>query len=803
MKYLKFKIWNLFGNWKLIIGNSPNGFSLIELLITIAVVGILGTGLWSAWIIGLQVTSEKRAEVTATSIATEQIEKIKTLPYASVGVTGGIPNGTIPQTQTIARNTSAYTVATAIVYIDDPFDGVAPADTVPVDYKRVHIAVSWKGKYGISPVVLMTDIAPPGVETTAGGGTIFIRVVDATTAPVAGATVALKNSRVTPAIDLTLTTNDQGQLMIPGAPVSQEGYDVTVTKNGYSSDGTARAEAGKNASPAEPPLSVAEGKLIEPTFAIDRLATLTIHTVDNRGSQGWWRGAWPYRKNLTLENSSASSAAAGTPVAVDIDHAGLVQQGKSLASGDDVRVVFWNGTYFEDLDRIATTAWNANNTRIWFATKRAIAGNDSDENYALYYGNNGSGAPLASPARIFPPTIGTDTIGLWYFDDGKGSTIARDASGYGHDGTLKNFDPATAWVNGLYGTALAFDGATPTHVYVPSTATLDTVSAITLEAWIKPTRFWAKKVIISKTLNGVQAGTFELYLYNDAVCLMVWKDADIWNNFGCGGKLNRNVWNHIAATFDGRFIRIYSNGSLPTTYEKPGNLIKKNVDIAIGKSAGGNWDFFEGTMDTVAYHASARTDFSYGKPTTITVDASAEKTYNQPNVIPNVTMTITGSKTIGNDETGKPIPKFTAVKISDATGVIILPGMNWDNYAIAINGPSTGYDIAATAPLLPIVVAPASTVDERLTLVSHRDTTLLVTVKDKQVPLDGASVRLVNATLNYDKTITTGETGQAFATPLTTDTTYDLTVSKPGYTTATTTVRVNGQTYEDTSIAPL
>lgn len=786
--------------------HSSRGYTLIELLVTIAVVGTLGTGLWSAWVIGLQVTSEKRTEVTATSIATEQIEKIKTLPYASVGTIAGIPPGTIPQTQTVTRNTIAYTVAIAIVYIDDPFDGVAPTDIIPTDYKRVHVAVSWKGKYGVSPVVLMTDIAPPGIETTAGGGTIFLRVADAQTAPVAGATVSLKNNRITPAIDLTLTTNDQGELLIPGAPASQEGYDVTVTKNGYSSDSTIRAQANGNASPAQPPLSVALGKLIEPTFSIDRLATLTVNTIDNRGSQGWWHSEWLYRKNLTLANTGTGSAAAGTPVSINLDHATLVQQGKSLASGDDIRVVFFNGTYFEDLDRIATTPWNGAGTRIWFATKRAIAANDEDEGYAIYYGASAGTNPPASPARVFPPTIGTDTLGLWYLDDGKGSSIARDASGYGHDGELQGLDPATAWVAGKFGNALALagTGSDPEYVRIAHTPALATVDAITIEAWIKPTALGGDQTIVSKTRVGVQIGTFDLYLHYAGVCLSVWKDADTTSATTCGGMVTQNTWNHVVGTFDGHFIRIYVNGGLVASEEKPGALTHyEPVDITIGKTAGGNWQFFQGSIDTVAYHATARTDFAYGAPGAITVTMNTEKDYHQPNAVPNVTMTITGSKVIGNDEAGKPIPKFSVVKTSDAGGTVVLPNMEWGNYAIVVDGVNTGYDIAATAPLLPVVVAPGGPALERLTLVPHRSATLLVTVKDKQTPLDGASVRLINTTLGYDKTTTTGETGQVFVTPLTADTTYDITASKPGYTTATTTVHINGQTNEDISITPL
>jgi len=45
-------------------------------------------------------------------------------------------------------------------------------------------------------------------------------------------------------------------------------------------------------------------------------------------------------------------------------------------------------------------------------------------------------------------------VGVWLFNDGKGN-IAKDASGKGNDGTLKN---GPAWIDGKFGKALQFDG---------------------------------------------------------------------------------------------------------------------------------------------------------------------------------------------------------------------------------------------------------------------------------------------------------------------------------------------------------
>lgn len=783
------------------------GFTLIELLITIAVLGVLSVGLWSAWVMGLQITSEKRAEVSALSLANEKIEAVKALDYDSIGTINGIPRGTLPQTEAVTRNAITYTVTTAALYVDDPFDGVAPTDTLPIDYKRIRVAVQWAGKFGVAPVVLMTDVAPKGIETNLDGGTIRITVLDAQNNPVANATVALQNTRVTPPINLALTTNDAGQLLIPGSPISQEGYDVTITKDGYSQDRTIRADAQTNPAPTRPPLSVFQNQLTDAVFFIDRTAMLTVTTVDDRGSPLWWQSASLYRKNITIENNAASDGPAATPIFLDLDHRALVQEGKSLANGNDIRVVFFNGTYFEELDRVNTTAWNsATKTRIWFQTKRSIERNDEDEGYALYYGNPDTQAPLASPSRVFPPTASEDTVGLWYFNEGTGSTVARDASGYSHDGTLTDMDPQTAWVEGKFGTALAFNGSTAPfpHIRIAGTLALSTMDQVTVEAWVYPTFRGNDQAIVSKIDSSKLVGTYHLYQDYDSFCLFVWKSPNPYDGKGCGGPVVFNAWNHVAGTFDGRYIRIYVNGVLAGTAEKPGILSKTVwVELNIGRYAGHNWEPYRGRIDTVAIHKSARSDFAYGAPTNLTTELSSERNYQQPNAIANVPFTLTSNRTIGATETGTPIPKYTAALRTNAQGVLTLPTMEWGLYALTIDGTASGYDIAATRPLLPINLLPGATTQERLTLLAHRTHTLLVIVKNKHVSLDGATVRLTGVDHSYDKTIITGETGQAFFSPLTGDALYTLTVTKPGYTQSTTTTHVNNQSYEDVALSPL
>ncbi|MBU0766412.1 LamG domain-containing protein [Patescibacteria group bacterium] len=43
-------------------------------------------------------------------------------------------------------------------------------------------------------------------------------------------------------------------------------------------------------------------------------------------------------------------------------------------------------------------------------------------------------------------TLDNGLVGYWKFDEGSGSTIARDSSQYGNDGTLTNMDPQSDWI---------------------------------------------------------------------------------------------------------------------------------------------------------------------------------------------------------------------------------------------------------------------------------------------------------------------------------------------------------------------
>ncbi|OGM31647.1 hypothetical protein A2803_04430 [Candidatus Woesebacteria bacterium RIFCSPHIGHO2_01_FULL_44_21] len=254
------------------------GDSLIGVIIALGIFVILSQAVITLAFSAYDLISYARARISARHIALESMEIIRNAPYDDVGTVGGIPTGIFIQDQSIQRNGQNYTIRTRVNYIDDPFDGEFPADTLPVDYKRVKVDVSWGGlaSANFSEVSLVTDIAPRGTESAAGTGTLSILVFDALGQPVAQAQVQITATTVPP-VNATYFTSDTGRVTLPGSPICNTCYQITVTKAGYSTDRTYSTTEVTN--PTKPLITVLAAQLTEASFNIDRFARLDVTTL--------------------------------------------------------------------------------------------------------------------------------------------------------------------------------------------------------------------------------------------------------------------------------------------------------------------------------------------------------------------------------------------------------------------------------------------------------------------------------------------------------------------------------------------
>ncbi|OGY18126.1 MAG: hypothetical protein A2900_05510 [Candidatus Chisholmbacteria bacterium RIFCSPLOWO2_01_FULL_50_28] len=257
---------------------SEHGQSLIEALVGLGILIILFHAFGSLIIAAYDLLGNSRTRITARQLGNEKIEQLHNLPYASLGVVGGIPQGVIPQQESVDRNGLTYTVRTAVIYIDDPFDQVAPSDLSPADYKRIRVDVSWTGRFVAGEsVTLVTDIAS---NAAAGGGTLAILVFDSSAQPVSQADVTIVNNEVSPPVNLTLQTADDGRIILPGAPTCTNCYQITATKTDFSTDRTYSSLEVTN--PAKPHATLIEGQVTEVSFAIDHTSTLIIFSKRDR-----------------------------------------------------------------------------------------------------------------------------------------------------------------------------------------------------------------------------------------------------------------------------------------------------------------------------------------------------------------------------------------------------------------------------------------------------------------------------------------------------------------------------------------
>ena len=121
----------------------------------------------------------------------------------------------------------------------------------------------------------------------------------------------------------------------------------------------------------------------------------------------WWDCNYEFRKKITITAGSAS-VTSGYSVKLTFDHAALVAAGQSQADGDDIRILYWNGSAWVQLDRVLDipdenegSSWNSASTTIWFRTQAAIGASASDDNYYLYYGNASATSPPANALNVF------------------------------------------------------------------------------------------------------------------------------------------------------------------------------------------------------------------------------------------------------------------------------------------------------------------------------------------------------------------------------------------------------------------
>jgi len=260
----------------------------METLIGVALIAIVFSGIFGAYRLAMKMVWLDKVKATATAIGNGRMEMIRGLGYESVGTTGPVAlpwaKGVIDPTVSETVNGIEYTVATSVIFVSDPRDGLdGDADDSCIwDYKKARVEVSWGGRYP-GEIVLSTDVAPGNKIqeafscTNQPGGILTVKVSDS-----AGVAVPF------PFIDIYSIGNPDDVLSSGNPaggthsfPLEEGAYRIKISKPGYSHSRTYGTDELSN--PDNPDKGVFVGKASEQTLFIDPAAALSIDGISPGG----------------------------------------------------------------------------------------------------------------------------------------------------------------------------------------------------------------------------------------------------------------------------------------------------------------------------------------------------------------------------------------------------------------------------------------------------------------------------------------------------------------------------------------
>ncbi len=266
------------------LSKQNQGFTLIEILVSLAIFALFVVGIYGGIQLVFRIVYQSRVTIIESAILNEQVEIVRNLAFADVGIVGGSPSGLLARTVTTTRNNIDFEITRTIRNIDDAYDGTVggnPNDTAPADYKLVQIEINCSSCNQRNPLSVQTYVSPKYLEGNPENGALFVQVFDASALPVQGAQVHVVATSTAVPVDFTDTTDNDGMLRIVDLSQGLGAYDITVSKSGFTNDATLRATQ-SIPNPVKPPASVIAQDVSEISFAIDQISSVDISTIDEQ-----------------------------------------------------------------------------------------------------------------------------------------------------------------------------------------------------------------------------------------------------------------------------------------------------------------------------------------------------------------------------------------------------------------------------------------------------------------------------------------------------------------------------------------
>jgi len=200
----------------------------------------------------------------------------------------------------------------------------------------------------------------------------------------------------------------------------------------------------------------------------------------------------------------------------------------------------------------------------------------------------------------FPADANDGFIAHWTFDNDPPDRITNAVGDKFHATNNREFPR----VDGVFGKAIRLSGQH--QIAVPKEVVPVGLNELTFSAWVVPQTLSGHREIFRKE-DGNQRLLFSFQ--NDGRYLALGLnvggaydecDADI-----VAEEVMDGDWHFVAATFDGRFKRVYLNGIEIGSSERQGKLVTGNAAQGFIGSSSGHNEFFEGAMDDLRFYSRA------------------------------------------------------------------------------------------------------------------------------------------------------------------------------------------------------
>ncbi len=213
-------------------------------------------------------------------------------------------------------------------------------------------------------------------------------------------------------------------------------------------------------------------------------------------------------------------------------------------------------------------------------------------------GNLSAASAEATATVTSAPTSPAGLVLAYGFNETSG-TAATDASSAKNNGTVNGATRTTA---GRFGSALSFDGVND-RVDVPDSASLDLTTAMTLEAWVRPSSNTGWRTVILKE-RGTTGHVYALYSSEGSASIAENFIGSTYNGALGASALPLNTWSHLTTTYDGAALRLYVNGTQVATKAATGAMTATASPLRIGGNA--LWgEYFAGQIDEVRIYNRA------------------------------------------------------------------------------------------------------------------------------------------------------------------------------------------------------